>query len=45
MAFVCIHRLAPGVIHHIDHGFLKVGEYVPVGHPPKGPTPRMARAA
>ena len=45
MAFVCIHRLAPGVIHHIDHGFLKIGEYVPVGQPPRGVTPRMQRAA
>lgn len=45
MAFVCIHRLAPGVIHHIDHGFLKIGEYVPVGRPPEGATPRMGRAA
>jgi 2-dehydropantoate 2-reductase len=28
MAFVCINRLAPGVVHHIDQGFVRVGEFV-----------------
>jgi 2-dehydropantoate 2-reductase len=45
MAFVCINRLAPGVIHHIDHGFLKIGEHAAAGRPPPGVTPRVARAA
>jgi 2-dehydropantoate 2-reductase len=27
MAFVCINRLGPGVIHHMDHGVIKIGEY------------------
>ncbi len=27
MAFVCLNRTAPGVIEHIDHGQIKVGEY------------------
>lgn len=25
--FVCLNRLAPGVIHHIDHGLVIVGEF------------------
>lgn len=45
MAFVCIHRIGPGVIHHIDHGFVKIGEFTPVGQPPRGQTPRLARVA
>lgn len=45
MAFVCINRVGPGRIHHIDHGFLKVGEFVPVGGRPKGATPRVRRIA
>lgn len=28
MAFVCINRTGPGVLHHIDHGFVRLGEYV-----------------
>ncbi|HEV8378700.1 MAG TPA: putative 2-dehydropantoate 2-reductase [Tepidisphaeraceae bacterium] len=28
LAFVCIHRLEPGVIHHIDHGYVRVGEFI-----------------
>jgi len=27
LAFVCANRLAPGVIHHIDHGMIRVGEF------------------
>jgi 2-dehydropantoate 2-reductase len=27
MAFVCINRKEPGVIHHIDHGFIRLGEF------------------
>jgi 2-dehydropantoate 2-reductase len=45
MAFVCIHRLGPGVIHHIDHGFVKIGEFTPVGQPARGQTVRVARVA
>lgn len=45
MAFVCIHRLSPGVVQHIDHGFLKIGEHAPAGLPPPGPTPRVSRIA
>jgi 2-dehydropantoate 2-reductase len=26
IAFTCINRGAPGVIHHLDHGFIRVGE-------------------
>src|SRR4029078_4958976 len=26
-AFTCINRLDPGVIHHIDHGLIRVGEF------------------
>ncbi len=28
MAFVCINRLGPGVVHHMDHGTVRVGPYV-----------------
>jgi 2-dehydropantoate 2-reductase len=27
MAFVCINRLSPGVIHHMDHGVIRIGPY------------------
>lgn len=27
MAFVCINRKGPGVIHHIDHGMIRLGEF------------------
>ena len=32
LAFVCIHRLEPGVIHHMDHGYVRVGEFVETGN-------------
>jgi 2-dehydropantoate 2-reductase len=31
MAFVCINRVSPGVVHHLDHGFIRVGEFVGAG--------------
>ena len=34
LCFVCLNRTAPGVIHHIDHGLVIVGEYQ------RGPQPR-----
>lgn len=27
LCFVCINRTAPGVIHHIDHGSISIGEF------------------
>jgi 2-dehydropantoate 2-reductase len=39
MAFVCINRVAPGVVHHIDQGFVRVGEFI------GGPTDRTRRIA
>lgn len=27
LCFVCLNRLAPGVIHHLDHGMIVLGEY------------------
>ncbi|QOV87736.1 2-dehydropantoate 2-reductase [Humisphaera borealis] len=45
MAFVCIHRTAPGVIHHIDHGFVKVGDYIRPGRPSAQPVPRVEQIA
>jgi 2-dehydropantoate 2-reductase len=27
LAFVCLNRVAPGVVHHIDHGALVLGEF------------------
>src|SRR5204863_4053085 len=31
LAFVCIHPLEPGVIHHMDHGYVRVGEFIESG--------------
>lgn len=45
MAFVCIHRLSAGVIHHIDHGFIKIGEYARPGAPPVGVSRRVEQIA
>lgn len=39
MAFVCINRTAPGVIHHIDHGVIRLGEFN------GGPSERASRIA
>lgn len=27
MAFVCINRISPGIVHHMDHGFIRLGEF------------------
>jgi 2-dehydropantoate 2-reductase len=27
LAFVCLNRIAPGVVHHIDHGKIMLGEF------------------
>ena len=27
LCFVCLNRIAPGVIHHLDHGMIVLGEY------------------
>jgi 2-dehydropantoate 2-reductase len=27
LAFVCINRVEPGVVHHMDHGLIRVGEF------------------
>src|SRR5258708_5686543 len=27
LCFVCLNRVSPGVIHHIDHGLIMLGEY------------------
>jgi 2-dehydropantoate 2-reductase len=32
LAFVCIHRLEPGVVHHMDHGYVRVGEFIETGN-------------
>jgi len=37
LAFVCINRLAPGKIHHMDHGLIRLGEFG------GGPSPRAQR--
>ncbi|HEV8377470.1 MAG TPA: 2-dehydropantoate 2-reductase, partial [Tepidisphaeraceae bacterium] len=31
LAFTCIYRIAPGVIDHIDHGYIRLGEFVESG--------------
>jgi len=33
MAFVCINRLGPGVIHHMDHGVIRIGPFRESGRP------------
>ena len=27
VAFVCINRIAPGIVHHSDHGLVRIGEF------------------
>ena len=27
LAFVCINRIEPGIVHHIDHGLVRMGEF------------------
>ncbi|HEY8665924.1 MAG TPA: putative 2-dehydropantoate 2-reductase [Tepidisphaeraceae bacterium] len=39
MAFTCINRIAPGHIHHLDHGQIRLGEFG------GGPSPRARRIA
>lgn len=39
LAFVCINRTGPGVIHHTDHGLVRLGEYN------GGPSPRAEQIA
>src|SRR5438445_2380423 len=31
LAFVCVQRIEPGVIHHIDHGYVRIGEFIEGG--------------
>jgi 2-dehydropantoate 2-reductase len=35
MAFVCINRAGPGLIRHIDHGMIRLGESEPPGRSPR----------
>lgn len=39
MCFVCLNRIAPGVIHHLAHGAIVLGEYL---HPPSADTQALA---
>jgi 2-dehydropantoate 2-reductase len=39
LAFICTTRTEPGIIRHTDHGFIKLGEYVP------GPSRRAEEVA
>lgn len=39
MAFVCINRKPGGIIHHIDHGIIRLGEFN------GGPSPRATKIA
>jgi 2-dehydropantoate 2-reductase len=41
LCFVCLNRLEPGLIHHIDHGLVILGE---LNHPPTERTHRLAEA-
>ena len=40
MAFVCINRVAPGVVRHTDHGIIRLGDFAE-----RGRTPRAVRVA
>jgi 2-dehydropantoate 2-reductase len=42
LCFICSHKIAPGVIHHIDFGSVKFADYA-ADHSPRGVTPRMQR--
>lgn len=33
IAFLCSNRIAPGVIHHIDHGWIRIGEFAGLALP------------
>ena len=33
LCFVCINRIAPGVIHHIDYGLIRIGAHLPENAP------------
>jgi 2-dehydropantoate 2-reductase len=35
IAFVCINRVAPGVIHHLDSGYVRVAEFARPGRSPR----------
>jgi 2-dehydropantoate 2-reductase len=39
LCFVCLNRSAPGIIQHIDHGMVMLGEYQ---RPPQPPTHELA---
>ena len=41
MCFVCLNRVAPGVIHHLDHGLIVLGEFQ---GSPRARTERVAQA-
>jgi 2-dehydropantoate 2-reductase len=45
MAFVCINRIAPGVIHHIEHGLIRLGEFAARGAAAAGSARAEAIAA
>jgi 2-dehydropantoate 2-reductase len=40
LAFVCINRLGPGLIHHMDHGMVQIGEFE---GPPRERTREISR--
>jgi 2-dehydropantoate 2-reductase len=40
LAFVCLNRVEPGLIHHIDHGRIVIGEF---GRPSEGRTHEIAQ--
>jgi 2-dehydropantoate 2-reductase len=40
LCFICSHKIAPGVVHHLDYGSVKFGEYA-ADHAPRGITGRM----
>jgi len=45
LCFVCLNRLEPGVIHHIDHGLVIIGEYGRFPEPRTHDLASMFRAA
>ncbi len=44
LCFICSNKVAPGEIHHLDYGQIKLGAYA-AGYCPAGITPMMERVA
>jgi len=45
IAFLCSNRIAPGIIHHMDHGWIRLGEFRGPAQPRTNAIGEMFRAA